>query len=131
MSISGKYLTARLGATNITGTHEWSVSESGDRLEATTGANNGRGKKDVGVIDTRIKVVFYLDVSSGAFVFIRTGTALTDLKLFADGNSVTPLYSISSATVFEASVRGQIRDRFIVDAEIEANGDVVTANNPA
>jgi hypothetical protein len=130
VSISGKFLTAAVNGVNIDGTHEWSVAESGDRLEATTGANNGRGKKDVGCIDTRIRVVFYLDISTGLFTFIRTGAVLTDLQLFHNIVASAPLYQIASATVFDATVRGQIRDRMIVEADIEANGDVVTATDP-
>jgi hypothetical protein len=126
--IQGAFLSAKLGATpaTIVGTHEWSVNEVADRLEATTGADSGRGRKEAGVIDTRIKIRFYFDVASGVAAFIRAGTVLTDLKLFADESSSSPMYSITSATVFGFNVQGQVRDRFIVDADIEANGAVIT-----
>jgi hypothetical protein len=122
------YLAAKYGATPtaIAGTHEWSVSETGDKLEATTGADSGRGRKECGVIDTQIKIRFYFDVSTGVAAFIRTGTVLADLKLFADENSTSPMYSIASATVFHFNVQGQVRDRFVVDADLEANGAVIT-----
>jgi hypothetical protein len=32
--------------------------------------------------------------------------------------------------VFDTTVRGQIRDRFIVEADLEAYGDVITATDP-
>lgn len=130
MSISGKFLSATVGVGTIEGTHEWTVNERGDRLEATTGANNGRGKKDVGVIDTMVKIVFYLDITTGEFQFIRTGTTLTNLKLFLDNTATNPMYLLTSARVFDTTVRGQVRDRFIVEADIEAVGDVVTQNEP-
>ena len=124
--ISGKYLTALVGSTPIDGTHEWDANETGDRLEATTGSSNGCGKKDVGVIDTRIKIRFYFDITTGSAAFIRAGTVLTDLALYADGTADVPIYLIESATVFDFRLGGQVRDRFIVDADIEANGDVIT-----
>lgn len=132
MSISGKYLKATIGATPtiIAGTYEWSVNETGDRLEATTGADNGRGKKDVGVIDTRVKVTFYFDVTAGVFNFIRPGTILTSLKLYTDSSNTNPLYAFTSAKVFDTNVRGQVRDRFIVEADIEAYGNVITVADP-
>lgn len=130
MSISGKFLTAKIGTTNIAGTHEWSCRETGDKLEATTGTDGGRGKKDVGVIDTIVRVVFYLDITTGAHGFIRTGTTLSNLKLFLDGSATNPLYAFTTAKVFDCNTRGQVRDRFIVEADIEAYGNVVTANEP-
>jgi hypothetical protein len=77
-SISGKFLTGKVGIGDIDGIHEWSVNETADRLEATTGADGGRGKKDVGVIDTRIRVVFYLGINDGQYIFIRPGTTITN-----------------------------------------------------
>jgi len=130
MSISGKFLGADVGGEAIDGTHEWSVTETADALEATTGAHNGRGKKDVGVIDTKIRVMFYLDITTGVYAFIRAGAVLANVDLFADVNASAPLYSFATATVFSSTVRGQIRDRMIVEAELEASGDVVTANEP-
>lgn len=127
MSISGKFLTAKINTTVIAGVHEWTVNETADRLEATTGADGGRGKKDVGVIDTTVRIVFYFDITTGEHLFIAAGTTITTLKLFADGAAVTPLYSFTTAKVFDKTVRGQIRDRFIVDTDIEAYGNVITA----
>lgn len=131
MAISGKYLSASIGATNIVGVHEWSFDETADRLEATTGSNGGRGKKDVGVIDGNIRIVFYFDTSTGDYAFIRAGTTLSNLKLFHNIDAATPLVAVSSATVFTSRVRGQVRDRMIVEAEIESNGDVITITDPA
>jgi hypothetical protein len=127
VSISAKTMTANLGAAVIVGTHEVSTDEEADRLEATTAADNGRARKDAGVVETRVRVVFYLDVTTGVHVFIRAGTVLTNLKFFARTGAVTPLFTWTSATVFSSRVRGQIRDRMIVEAEIEPNGDVTTA----
>lgn len=127
MSISAKLMTAKIGVTEIAGTHEVSSDEEADRLEATTAADNGRSRKDAGVVETRVRVVFYLDVTTGVHVFIRAGTILTALKFFARSGAVTPIFTWSSATVFSSRIRGQIRDRMIVEAEIEPNGDAATA----
>ncbi len=131
MSISGKYLAAAISGVDITGTHEWSYGETADRLEGTTGAHNGRGRKYAGVVDTRMKVRFYLDIVSGQADFIRAGTVLTNLELFHDADNPTPLVLCSSATVFDFNVVGQVRDKFVVDADLEPAGDVVTFTDPA
>jgi hypothetical protein len=131
MSISGKYLTAAINGVNIEGTHEWSFKETADRLEATTGADQGRGKKDLGVIDGNVRIVFYFDIATGVYEFIRPGSQIVDLALYHDGNAATPLVLIADAQVFDATVRGQVRDRMIVEAEIEPYGDVVTVTDPA
>jgi hypothetical protein len=130
VSITGKDLTASVNGINIDGAHEWSFRETADRLEATTGANNGRGKKDVGVIDGNIRVVFYLDITTGAYEFIRAGVGLVNVGLWHDGNALAPLVLVSLAQVFDSTVRGQIRDRMIVEAELESYGDVVTVTDP-
>lgn len=130
MSISGKFLSCSIGATVIAGAHEWSVAEVGDRIEATTGATSGRGKKDVGVIDCRIRIVLYLDVTAGIFTTMRAGTTLSSLKLFAVSTATNPLYTFTTVNVFESTVRGQVRDRFIVELECEPAGNVITAAEP-
>ena len=129
MSVSGKFLTATVGSANVNGTHEWSAQETADRQEATTGADRGRGRKDGGVIDTKVSVTFYLDIATGQFTFVRTGTILTDVKLFADIDSATPLYELGTAEVFDFQIRGQVRGQMIATCELEAKGDVVTALN--
>lgn len=131
MAISGKFLTASYGAgpTTIAGTHEWSVQEQGDALEATTGANNGRGSKEVGVIDTRIRIRFYFDNTTGVMAFIRTGTDLSNLRLFARSGATNAIYVIGTARVMNTNLVGQVRDRLIVDVDLEAVGDVITFTN--
>ena len=124
--ITGAFLACKLGNAAIAGTHEWSASEVADRLEATTGADQGRGRKEAGVIDTQIKIRFYFDIVVGVASFIRAGTVLTNLKLFANQSSPNPMYLIASATVFNFNVHGQIRDKWVVDADIETNGNVIT-----
>lgn len=73
-----------------------------------------------------VRISFYFEIVTGVANFIRTGTVLSNLKLFANGSSTTPVYAITSATVFDFNIRGQVRDKFVVDVEVEANGDVIT-----
>jgi hypothetical protein len=129
--ITGAYLTATLGTAPIDGTHEWSYGETTDRLEATTGADNGRGRKDGGVTDARIKIRFYFDIATGQARFIRANTVLANLKLYHDAAADAPLVLVTSARVFDFNVVGQVRDRFVVDADIEPLGDVITFTDPA
>lgn len=127
MSISAKLITAKLGAAEIVGTHEFGSDEEADKLEATTAVDNGRSRKDAGVVEDRIRVLFYLDVTTGVHVAFRAANVLTNLKLFARNLAITPILSYASATIFSRRIRGQIRDRLIVECELEPNGDVITA----
>lgn len=129
MSISGKFLTAQADGVDISGTHEWSVQETSDRHEATTGQDRGRGRKDGGVVDTKAMCKFYLDIATGQFTRLRTGTILFDVRFFADIDSNVPLYEFDEAEVFDFQVVGQIRGTMICTCELEAKGDVVTALN--
>lgn len=129
--ISGKFLSASADGTNIDGTHEWSCEEVADKIDGTTGSDQGRGNPECGVIDTSITVAFYLDIVSGQWTRLRTGTILESMELFADINSATPTYSIGLATVGKIHSRVQVRDKYIITADVWAQGDVVTANEPA
>jgi hypothetical protein len=131
MSISGKFLSASTSLGTIVGNHEWTYDETGDRLDATTGADQGRGNPDCGVIDTKVTVKFYLDIVTGVYTFIRTGTILTGVELFVNINDPSPIVTITEATVFNFQIVGQIRDKMVATAQLEANGDVITCTDPA
>lgn len=130
MSISGKRISCEADGVNLDGTHEWDIQETGDRLEATTGTDRGRGRKDGGVIDTKASVKFYLSKVNGEFTRVRTGTILSDVRFFVDIDSATPIYEFDEAEVFDFQVVGSIRDRLICTCQLEAKGDVVSANDP-
>lgn len=130
MSISGKFLTAFVNGAEVIGTFEGDVTEQADKLEATTGTDEGRGRKDPGVVDTIFKVTLYCDVTNGSFAALRAGNTLTDVEFWLNRNATSPIYVFEEARAFNLHVRGQIRDRVIVDCEIEAYGDVVTQNEP-
>jgi hypothetical protein len=129
MSSTGKFLTAEVNGANVDGTHEWSVQRTADRLEATTGADRGAGRKDGGVVDTKVTITFYFDIVSGRFVEFDTGNILVGLNLFTTIDSSVPQYAIDEAEVFDVTFRGQIRGQFVVTVECEAKGDVVTGND--
>lgn len=128
--ITGAFLTAKVNGYNIDGNHEWSVTENADSLEGTTGADLGRGHKYFGVVDTQIKIRFYLDIRGGSANFIRATSYLTNLALYLDVTATNPMYLITSASVYRFNVAGQVRDKFIVDADIECNGPVIYYNEP-
>ena len=129
MSISGKYLKATHNGSDISGTHSWTVNETADRIEATTGADGGRGKKDPGVVDTTVTIRFYLDINTGVFTAFRAGSTLTNLTLFSDLNAASPIYAFTSARVFGCRPNGAVRDKFEVEVDCEPYGNVITANN--
>ncbi len=101
MSISAKYLTCFVGGSELEGTHEYNVNERGDRIEATTGSDNGRGKKDVGVIDTMMRVMLYADAATFDPTGISAGTVLSVLQFWTDNNnsaSSKPRSAVRSGT---------------------------------
>jgi hypothetical protein len=130
MAITGKYLSMEIGVATLAGVHSWDVDETADEIEATTGADNGRGRKDVGVVDTVANVVLYLDITSGLYTALRAGATLSNVKLYADKDADDPLYTFSAAKAFGLKLGGRVRDKFEVTGKIIPTGDVITAAEP-
>jgi hypothetical protein len=129
MSISAKFLTCYVNGQEVVGTHEYNINERGDRIEATTGTDGGRGKKDVGVVDTMMRVMIYADATTFDPTGLKVGDTLLLLEFFTSPDeNATPIYQIDEATIFETTFRGQIRDKFVWECDIEARGDTVTVN---
>lgn len=125
MSVSGKFLTCKLGSTVIAGNYSWSVEESGEKLDKTTGADSGRGNQDIGVIDTTVQIKGYHDNATGVYTPIRSGTTLTDLKLFVLSTDTDPAFAFSSATVGRSRIGAEVRGKFEWDCECYPSGNVV------
>lgn len=130
MSTSGKYITVFVGATEIAGNHEFTIQETTDRLEATRGRDRGRGRKDGGVTDTKATVKWYLDIADGSFAALRAATIINNVQFYHSVDNPIPLYVFDEAEIFDFQVVGQVRGQMICTCELEAKGDVVSANDP-
>lgn len=129
MTISGKALAAKIGATLISGVHEWSAEERADSLEKTTAADGGFAAHDHGVFELSVSMTLYLDITAGAYANVRRGTVISDLRLYLDTSATNPIFAVPTFKVDTSTVRGQIRDKFVVQVTGKASG-AYTQNEP-
>jgi hypothetical protein len=130
MSVSGKFLTAKIGSTVIVGNYGWTVRESAEKLDAVTAADAGKNRKDFGVEEAHITLKLLLDITSGAYAPVVMGTQITNLKLFRNASDVNPAYDFPTVRIFDSTQGAEVRGRFEVTAEGE-NVGTYTRNEPA
>lgn len=107
MTSSGKYLTL----TGITlapqGLRKWSVTDTGDALDATDSVSNGVVQIDVGCIDYDITLELILRTPSS----IKAGLLITNLTLYQELNVNPADYVFTQVVVTRPArtveVRGQ------------------------
>lgn len=121
-TISGKYLTVAIGATELDGNYAWSVDQGGDKIDRTVGADRGKSRTDVGVEDTSITIKLYLDIATGQPSIVRRGTTLTSLMLYRSIDDTSPAYDFPEALVIKRTEGGEVRGKLEVTCEIVAQG---------
>lgn len=131
MSISGKYLTCTIGATEIAGNYAWDADEGGDVLDATVGSDRGWEREDMGVQNLHVTIKGYMDVSTGQYAVVRRGTVISNLMLYRHLDDETPAFVVESALVVRSRQGGEVRGKLEWNAEVHSQGDVVTYNDPA
>lgn len=111
-STSGKYATVTALGVALPGLQEWSVSETGDNLDATTADGAGFGDTDTGVDELEITLRGLVKLGSTVLPGIKRGTIFTNLYLYADRTTANPVWavaqSISLGPVNTVRIRGQI-----------------------
>ncbi|AMV28788.1 hypothetical protein VT84_30625 [Gemmata sp. SH-PL17] len=130
MSVSGKYLTAKIGAAEIKGTYAWRVSERYEKLDAITAADNGNNRKDFGVGEAEISLRLLIDIASGAYEPVAAGTEITALTLYRKKGDAQPAYSFPLVRIFDSEQGAEIRGRVEVNATGE-NVGIYARNEPA
>jgi hypothetical protein len=130
MSISGKYLTAKIATAIIVGNYSWTVEEGADILDRTVGADLGHENEDLGVDFTHVTIKGYMDVAAGAYIPIRRGTIITALNLYRDIADTTAAFAISSALVVRSRQSAEIRGKVEFECEVHSKGSVVTYDDP-
>jgi hypothetical protein len=129
MSVSGKYMTCKIGTTVIFDNYAWTVDENNKELDRTTGAFNGFGAEDLGIQRARIAIKGYMDVSLGQYTVVSTNTIITNLNLYRDENDTTPAYNFPTAKVFKSSQGGEVDGKIEWTSSINSYGDY-TINDP-
>ena len=130
MSVSGAYLSARIGNTTIAGVQSWTASESVDELDAQVGSDNGYSKYDFGSITLSVTLDLVQDISSGVYTTIRAGTTITNLNLYRNANATSQAFNVPTFKVYESEQKGAIKDRFTTRVSGKAYGNY-TAYDPS
>lgn len=132
MSVSGKFLTVKIGATPtiLTGAFRWTVREAAEKLDRTTGSDNGFGNADAGVIDADGQIEFFLDTTLGGYNVVAAGTILTSLKLYRNGTDLSPAYTFPTALILESEQGAEVRGRFQVNVRFTNQGSYTAADPP-
>lgn len=127
--ISGKALTAKIGATTIVGVFNWEAEEVAAELDTTTAADGGFDHPEDGVKSLTVRLRGYMDTVDGEYAPIRRGTTISNLNLFRASTDATAAFVIPTAKVFRSTQGGEIKGRIEWSAEIKAVGSY-TYNDP-
>lgn len=130
MSISGKYLEAKINGVFISGNYAWTVDESADDLDATTGEDDGYANHHDGVWDATINLKGYMDVAAGEYTPVRRGTVITNLQLYRDKDDDDPAFEFPSCLVLQSTQGGEVRGKIEWSARVVLRG-TYTYNDPA
>ena len=129
MSISGKYLTAKIDGVVIFDNYAWTATESSVKLGRTTGAFNGYRASDQGIQDVQVAIKGYMDVTSGMYAPVEAGIIIEDLYLYRDENDATAAFEIPVAKVFVSTQGGEVEGKIEWTSTIDSYGEY-TYNDP-
>lgn len=124
-------MAAKIGSMSpvlIPGVQEWEAEDSAQELDATTAEDNGYEHPDDGLASLRVRMTLVIDITTGDLVSIQRGTLISNLKLYADVDATTPVYTIPAFKVFRSTPRGEISGRFTYQIEGKAVGSYTLAD---
>jgi hypothetical protein len=130
VSVSGKHINVKLGATPaaLVGVQSWTAEDSVQELDATTAADGGYARPDVGIQSVTVSMQLVIDIAAGSLTPVQAGSTLTDLALYATTTATSPIYSIPSALVLKSTPKGEISGRFSLDLVVKNIGSYTLAN---
>ena len=129
MSVSGKYIVAKINGTIVAGVQEWEADETIDQLDGTTGADEGFEADDGGIQRVVVTMNLVQDITTGVYSAVRAGTSITNLTLYRDKDDAQPAFSIPIFRVFQSTNRGEVRGRVTVRVVGRSYG-TYTVNDP-
>jgi hypothetical protein len=122
MSISGKFMTCKIGPTVITLNSAWTADEEVKELDRTTGADLGFRNRDGGVQDLRITIKAYYDIATGQYAECEAGTVITNLSLYRDINDAEPAFLIPSCIALKSTQSAEVDGKIEWNAQIAIKG---------
>lgn len=117
MSISGKFLTVKLGGAVVRGPQAWTVSETCHVLDGQTAKHGGFSADECGTPSAAITIELVQDTKDGPYSGIRRGTRLLDLALFRSEADALPAFLFPFANVMKSENAGQVKSRWTVRVE--------------
>jgi hypothetical protein len=131
VSISGKYMETKIGDVSpvfVAGNYGWTVEESADDLDGTTGEDDGYANHYDGVWDAVVNLKGYMDVAAGEYTPVRRGTTISNLKLYRDKDDATPAFTFPSCLVLNSTQGGEVRGKIEWTARIVLKGTYTYAD---
>lgn len=129
MSISGKFICAKINDVIITGVQQWTAEDTAQELDGTTAEDLGFDNPDDGIASLAVSMELVIDVTTGALTTIQRGTLINNLELFASILSAVPIYSVPNFKVFSSTPRGEVKGRFTYSVRGKSQG-AYTLNDP-
>lgn len=125
MSISGKFISLKIGGVTpvvVPGVTDLTADTEADELDGTTAEDDGFDNPDDGCKRCVITGTLVIDINTGSFVSLSTGTLIQDLKYYADIDATSWIFHLPVAKVFRASFKGAIKGRATYDVTIKSKG---------
>ncbi len=127
-TISGKYGVATLENSLLVGVQGWTVRETTDQLDGTTGADLGFENDDVGIIRAEIDLELVQNCAFGIYSVIAAQELLTTLRLWRASSDAQPAFYFPFARVYESTNMLKIRERVTVTVKARSNGSYTRYN---
>lgn len=121
-TISGKYAIAVLEGVVLVGDQGWTVRESTDQLDGTTGADAGFENDDFGIIRAEIDMDFVQNLALGLYTVIAAQQILTNLRLYRSFGDPQPGFWFPIARIYESTNGLKTRERATVTVKARSNG---------
>lgn len=121
-TISGKYGIATLENSVLVGIQGWTVRETTDQLDGTTGQDLGFENDDAGIIRAEIDLEIVQNAATGIYNVIGAQTLLTTLRLYRVFSDAQPAFLFPFARVYESTNALKIRERITVTVKARSNG---------
>jgi hypothetical protein len=100
----------------------WTVRESTDQLDGTTGLDQGFENDDFGIIRAEIDLEFVQNLATGLYITIAAQTIVTNLRLYRSYGDPQPGFLFPIARIYESTNMGKVRERFTTACKLRSNG---------
>ena len=128
MSISGKFITATIGAVLIRGVQSWTAEDSSQELDGATAEDLGFEHPDDGLAVLSVSMDLVVDITTGSLIPISRGTLINNLNLFANATAAQPIYNVPTFKVFKSTPKGEIGGRFTYAVQGKSIGPYTLGN---